>query len=105
MSACREENASILEFRADGDYATISFKFAPSTQTDDSSKIVTVALYNNQDIIDSKEVEYGKYNQFPRTRISDVSALKIKVWTELNSKGGCSGTSLPVLFDINVTPN
>lgn len=101
IDACSEDWAGVLEFRADGDYAKFFLTAAPGRKSEDSSKTLVVALYNGGDFIDSIKIPYGKIGSFKGKDISEVSALKIKVWTE----GECTSSDVfAVLYDIHVSP-
>ena len=91
----------MLEFRSNGDFKKFSLRAAPGTDTDDSSKKLVVALYDNEDFIDSKKVTYGKTDGFKDVDISAVSALKIRVWGQ--SEECRSSDVFAVLYDITAS--
>ena len=102
VRTCEDSRAATLEFRADGDYRRLDLSAAPGKDTEDSSRTLVVALYDNETFIDSKKIAYGNVARFKKVNIADVSALKIKVWTQ---KSDCwSGDDVfAVLCDIVVS--
>lgn len=102
VSTCDDSRAATLEFRADGDYRKLDLSAAPGKDTDDSSRVLVVSLYDNETFIDSKKITYGNVARFKRVNISDVSALNIKVWTQ-SSDCWSGGDVFAVLYNIVVS--
>lgn len=98
---CDKGEAIELEFRDDTQYKTLSLMASPSKTTLDSSKNLVVAVYNNENFIDSVTVGYGTVARLRGINIQSVSALKIRMY--LDDKKGCNTKGVfGVVYDIRV---
>ncbi|SDE62899.1 hypothetical protein [Auraticoccus monumenti] len=99
VSDCSNRD-EVVEFRANGDWDTFSFRAAPGVEADSSDLELTVDLYNGSDFIDGVTVAYGKTGGLQDVDISEVSALKIVARVK---DGECQGETQAVLYDMSVT--
>lgn len=104
VSGCSAEYGRSLEFRADGEYDRISLTAGPGRATQDSSHVMVVALYDNDEFLTSTKVKYGMVDSSIKDfKISGVSALKIFVWLDQSDNSCRSGSMQAVLYDIKVS--
>jgi hypothetical protein len=102
VNTCDKDDADVLEFRNDTRYRSLSLKAGPGNQSLDSAKKLVVAVYDNEDFIDSVTAAYGKVGTLRDIKIENVSALKLRVY--LDDAKGCNTRGMfAVLYDIEVS--